>query len=711
LSAGGHDSGVLARLDPHQRTAVLADGPATLVSANVGSGKTTVLIAKVLHLHLDRGVPLRDLVVLTFTNKAANEIKERMLRADPTRTEADMPYFGTFHAVAMKLLRTSLPVETLGFTRDFTVIDPDELVELASQLILEMNLNVRYRNRLSARLEALRSGRKEFGRMQGADDIQALWQAVEARKRATNRMDFDDLIHHATSLLEERGPSVYAPQWILVDEFQDSDEKLLRFVDALKTPDTKLFAVGDPNQVIYSWRGGSRNVFQDFVQRTGATVVDLPLSYRSSGMILDAAGCFLTHPKKLEGMREAGSRVAVRRHHDPFNEAEHLAGRITRLHEQGMSWREVAVLYRTQRQSAVLESVFRKAGIPVEVSLRRTFKDIPVLQWLLKLLRAAVNPEDAGSLLGALTHPTFGEGLKPAAARKVLAAVDDVPEIVRAVRGFRAWAKKEAVAEEAGVTAVAAYDYFGLDEQLSPTSSDFPTNRTYAVSLLEAVERLAKTKKCGFLDATAEFLHVTALHGIDALKEDLHRDDDAVRLMTLHACKGLEFTCVFIIGANPGLVPLPSRSEEALEEEKRLFFVGMTRARDELEISYYNSPDDPRVLSGPSSFLSMIPEHLLSMSDDSAAAETPEVVLRNFRKEIRGRIEQRGKDREETVAAVEDSEPAVAEEGAAPAVRRVRHAKYGLGIVVSEDEEAISVDFENYGMKSFAEAFAALEEA
>jgi DNA helicase-2/ATP-dependent DNA helicase PcrA len=679
------DSGVLSRLDPHQRAAVLADGPATLVSANVGSGKTTVLIAKVLHLHLDGGVPLRELVVLTFTNKAADEIKERMLRADPARTEEDMPYFGTFHAVAMKLLRTTLPVETLGYTRDFTVIDMDELVELASELILEKGLVVRYRNRLSARLEALRSGHADFGRMKRGDDIQALWQAMEERKRATNRMDFDDLIHHATTLLEARGPSTYAPRWILVDEFQDSDEKLLRFVDALKTPATKLFAVGDPNQVIYSWRGGSRNVFRDFVQRTGATVVDLPLSYRSSGVILDAAGCFLTHPKKLEGTREAGSRIAVRRHHDPFNEAEYLAGRIARLHEQGTAWRDVAVLYRLQRQSAVLEAVFRKAGIPFEVSLRRSFKDIPVLQWMLKLLRAAVNPEDTGSLLGVLTHPTFGEGLKPAA-----------------IKGFRAWA----AGVTASVTAGAVYEYFKLDAQLSPTSSNYPANKAFVVSLLEAVSRLAEVRKCDFPSAVAEFLHATTLHGIDALKEDLHRDDDAVRLMTLHACKGLEFMSVFIIGANPGLIPLQSRSEEELEEEQRLFFVGMTRARDELEISYYNSPDDPRVLSGPSSFLSMIPGHLVQTSDDGAAGETPDVVLRNFRKEIRVRIEQRGKDKD-AAAAPED----VTESSAPAAVRRVRHVKYGLGVVVSEDEESIGVDFENYGKKAFAKAFAALEEA
>lgn len=697
------DSGVLSRLDPHQRAAVLADGPATLVSANVGSGKTTVLIAKVLHLHLDGGVPLRELVVLTFTNKAADEIKERMLRADPARTEADMPYFGTFHAVAMKLLRTTLPVETLGYTRDFTVIDMDELVELASELILEKGLVVRYRNRLSTRLEALRSGRADFGRMKRGDDIQALWQAVEERKRATNRMDFDDLIHQATTLLEARGPSPYAPRWILVDEFQDGDEKLLRFVDALKTQDTKLFAVGDPNQVIYSWRGGSRNVFRDFVQRTGATVVDLPLSYRSSGVILDAAGCFLTHPKKLEGTREAGSRIAVRRHHDPFNEAEYLAGRIARLHEQGTAWRDVAVLYRLQRQSAVLEAVFRKAGIPFEVSLRRSFKDIPVLQWMLKLLRAAVNPEDKGSLLGAQTHPTFGEGLKPAA-----------------VQGFRAWAASATADAEAGaaagVTAASVYEFLGLDAQLSPTSSNYPANKAFVVSLLEAVARLAEVRKCDFPSAVAEFLHATTLHGIDALKEDLHRDDDAVRLMTLHACKGLEFMSVFIIGANPGLIPLQSRSEEELEEEQRLFFVGMTRARDELEISYYNSPDDPRVLSGPSRYLSMIPGHLVSTSGDGAAGETPDVVLRNFRKVIRERIEQRGKDKGEAAATGEGSEPAAADEesaeSAAPtAVRRVRHAKYGLGVVVAEDEDSIGVDFENYGKKSFAKAFAALEEA
>ncbi len=691
---------MLQRLNPQQREAVLDDSPATLVNASVGSGKTTVLISKVLYLYSVKNVPLREMVVLTFTNKAANEIRERMRAADPALSDADMPFFGTFHGVALRLLQTVLPVQTLGYTPGFTIIDPDELLEMASGLMSEHALDIKYVNSLSGRLEAYRAGKPLYGNMKKPDDIERLWNLVRTRKLVMNQMDFDDLIANVSRLAE---PRLFAPRWILVDEFQDSDEKLTAFIEALRTPDTRLFAVGDPNQIIYSWRGSRQDIFKDFVRTNRAREISLPVNYRSTATILSAAKCFLNDRSALVGIRDTGSRIAVRRHYDPFNEAEYLAGRIARLRAEGVGYREIAVLYRLQRQTVVLGNVFTQAGIPYEVSMRRTLKDVPVLLWTMRLLRAATNRNDSGSLVAVLRDPSFGDGLTPRAARALAEGRPGEPrsELMERIRGFAAWGSGRMDAD--GV-----YGYLDLDSRLQPTSSGYAANRELVDGLLEKLDAYLKNKGLPLVEGTASFLNAVALHGIDVVNEDAHTDRDAVQLMTLHACKGLEFRQVFIIGANQGLIPLGScKTPEEEAEEKRLFFVGITRAKDSLEISYCTSPEDARVLPEPSGYLAMIPARLTSREDGGGAGEggAPAAVdMRSLRWEVRERIAAGG---EPEVASAAAAEPPAPEDRP---TRRVRHGKYGVGVVVAEDEDTVTVAFEGYGEKSFSKTFLQLEE-
>jgi superfamily I DNA/RNA helicase len=364
----------LERLNSHQRAAVLDISPVCLVNAQVGSGRPTVLIAKCCTSIRQACVPLRDMVVLTFTNKAAGEIRERMREADHRLTEADMPWFGTFHGVALRMLQKLLPVEKIGYRPGFSVIDPDELHTMAAGLIVEHGLNVRYPNSLQNRIEAWRAGRTLYGNMKKPDDMGRLWELLQEKKRAANRMDFDDLIAYCTALLREQ-PRPYTPQWILLDEFQDSDAKLLDFVEALRTEETRLFAVGDPNQVIYSWRGSDLHVFRDFAKANRATVLSLPVNYRSTGTILDAARSLLGDASVLDGVREPGSALRLRRHHNPFNEAEYLAETINHLRRWGSLSRHRGTVPAAAPSRCAGRRLFR-AGIPYVVSMRKTLKDL-----------------------------------------------------------------------------------------------------------------------------------------------------------------------------------------------------------------------------------------------------------------------------------------------------------------------------------------------
>ncbi len=543
---------------------MLDESRAVLVNAAVGSGKTTVLIAKALYEHAVCGVPLREMAVLTFTNKAADEIRERMRAAAPEARDEETAWFGTFHSVALRLLQQTLPVEELGFSPSFTVLAPDEELELAERLIGTHGLCVKYRNKLGKRMEAFASGRSLYGVMKREDDIGRLCELLAREKLRMNAMNFDDLLKNAARLLRSAG---WSPRRVIVDEFQDCDALQVELLRSMTSPGTKLFVVGDPNQVIYSWRGGGRDIFRRFATEFGATELSLPVNYRSSATILEAAKFFLEDRSQLEGIRDPGAGIVVRNHYNPFLEAVSLAETIWRLHKTGAPWREIAVLFRMQRQSAALEDAFARRGIPFTASARRSAKD--------------------------------------------------------------------ALAAE-------------------------PKNETSPAPLEEA--------------------------------------EDAVRLMTLHACKGLEFRCVFIVGVNYGLIPLhtsPGRWEEQ-EEERRLFFVGITRAKDYLELSYYTSPDDPRVMPGKSGYLSMIPARLLEAPDEAPG----EADLQGYRRMILENREKRG--------AQDVFGPVRTEEAPAEA-RRAVHPRYGEGVVESEDETSYTVGFGQYGTKTFSKDFCPLE--
>ena len=587
----------LRKLNNEQLEAVLDESRTCVVNANVGSGKTTVLIAKILYLYYEKQIDYEDMVVLTFTNKAAEEIKERLREMEGALPPEVLRGFGTFHSVAYYLLKNALPVEEIGYAGDFSVMAPEEELALAETLVREKKLKIKYPARLKNRLEqalALTEGDRESAQAQRLskykDDIWELAVLVKEEKRRKNRMTFRELLENAIRLLRSYPVSC---RWIVIDEVQDSDELQLEFIDALRNADTRLFAVGDPNQIIYSWRGSSVDACFTLAHRYGARVLTLPVNYRSGSRILAMAGYFQQYGDRLKGSREECGNIRVTRVYDPMAEGYYLAERIRNLREEGVPCGQIAVFYRLQMQSKVLEQIFSREDIPFEVTMRR-----------------------------------------------------------------------------------------------------------------EADE----TNEAGYCDET--------LLGIQTVRPS----GDKVQLMTLHASKGLEFTYVFIIGVNYGLIPLHPAGMEEEEEERRLFFVGMTRARDFLELSCYTNPGMPKVAEGPSRFLQIVERRLETLAREevptdmgmqergSMAAADYAARLKGLKREIlENRLHIPEAQRQERA---EKAEPVPSdEEASAPTVyRRVRHGKYGEGQVLSETEDMITVTFEGYGQKEFMKAFVTLEE-
>lgn len=715
----------LQRLNEYQKAAVFDESNACLVNANVGSGKTTVLITKVMYLHYEKQVPYRQMVVLTFTNKAADEIKERLLALEPDIPEEELWGFGTFHSVSLRMLKEQLPVEQLGYTKNFTVMDPDEETELAEQLIVTYQLKIKYKNRLKKRLEQQKSKYQ--------DDIETLKVLLQEAKKNQDKMTFDELLTNTCKLLKDYRASQDkieggTPSWIIVDEVQDSDEKQLALIDCLKSPETHFFAVGDPNQVIYSWRGSAFHIFYQLKTKYQATELTLPVNYRSSKEILAVARCFMQQGGALESSRTEsrdGEKIQIRKMYDPFQEADYLAGRIQKLHEVGVRYQEIAIFYRLQEQSAVFEQVFAREGIPFEVSLKKTVKDLPVLNWLLKVLRFAVNPRDLASGIAALTDKKYGDGITVREAEKELAFLieDRIGAESENLNRIQETEKEVSVSladcmigfekeyqDCAIITAEEIWNYFSLDSYLHPTTADYRENRALVVDFLQRMIAYQEEKKEKVLDGFREFLNLSSLYGIHILQKEIHNEDDSVKLMTLHASKGLEFSYVFITGVNYGLIPLQTKSFEEEEEEQRLFFVGITRAKEHLELSYYTNPGQYRAMPGPSRFLRMIPGKLVEggeLEKTDAAAHLQELkreILKNRQTEEDKRNSNLYTEKKKQQDPIRKTNQA---DQRPP--KKVKHSKYGYGVIISEDDIMIKVVFEDYGEKDLMKAFTALE--
>ncbi len=680
-------------LNEYQKAAVIDHRRVLLVNSQVGSGKTTVLLHKLLYLHFIKKLPLQSMVVLTFTNKAAQEIKDRLKQLNADIKDEEMKFFGTFHGVARTLLADVLPVEDVGYSRGFTIADSNEMVEIYERIINENKLSIKYKSKLQKRIDKFKQGQPLYANMKQDDDISEFLEHVKIEKRKSNVMDFDDLIDFTVKLLPE---SDFRPEWIVIDEFQDCDKKQLQMIEHMTKAKTSVFAVGDPNQVIYTWRGGSKDIFREFKLKYDAAELTLPINYRSTSNILKAARVFMEPGGALEGVRDKGKPIIIKKHHNSFNEAVYLCDKIKQHIAEGDSYSDIAIFYRKQKQAEVFRDVFAKHELPCEVAVKKTLRDIPVMYWMIRLLKASVNRSDKDSLIYILCNNRYGAGITLKKAKELIKSYDSCHaaeaiegEIINCTRGFEAWCRELGKASPKEI-----YDYFDLSMFLMPTSISFEEDKSNVLRLLEDICSYAGLISFNTFEGIKEYVDKSALYGNQVINEGISKSVDSVKLMTLHASKGLEFKHVYISGANLGNIPMANKSPEGEQEEQRLFFVGITRAKDSLEISYHSNPDDYGVYGVPSPYLRMIPEELIESEDLGSRASS----LNQLRREIKNNIDNKSDAEEQAVIVPVEK-----------AYRLVLHDKYGEGRVISEDESNVLVDFPIYGEKTFIKLFSQLK--
>lgn len=606
-------------LNPEQREAVAHLSGPLLVLAGAGSGKTRVLTTRIAVLMDEHGVPPERIFAVTFTNKAASEMKHRiatLLSRDPTGL-----WIGTFHSLSARLLRRE--AERLGFSRQFTIFDEDDRLALIRRLLEERNIAAKLFPPRA--VQSIISSAKN--KMMSADQLAAtagfdriaqiaaeLMDPLAAALKRQNAMDFDDLMLHPLTLFREH-PDRLA-WWrdrfgfVMVDEFQDTNKaqyELVRYLGG----HGNVFAVGDDDQSIYGWRGAEVKNMVDFQKDfPAARVVRLEENYRSTQVILDAANAAISRNtgrlgKTLRTRRTGGESVTVVAAADERDEAEYIARELAKRSSAG-EWalEDMAVLYRTNAQSRAMEEAFRRAGVAYRVVGAISFYERREVKDLLGYLRLIANPSDDEAFMRAIAVPRRGIGEASLETFRIAATgwgktLLETARIADRVTGLRPNVREglqrfSALIDDFRSQSATAAPVLILEALIGAIDYE-------AVLLAEGQEGIDRWDNVRELVAgAAEWSEVvTEDDGSTPLERylteaallsavDKSDGDDGVTLMTLHTAKGLEWPVVVLSGLEDGLFPL-ARSMETqagLEEERRLFYVGLTRAKDKLYLSW-----------------------------------------------------------------------------------------------------------------------------
>ncbi len=723
------DSPLFEDLNPAQREAVAATEGPVLVVAGAGSGKTRVLTYRIAHLIRDLGVSPRSILAITFTNKAANEMKERV--AALVGRAAQGMWVSTFHSACVRILRREAP--RLGYRSAFSIYDDADSVRLLTLCVKDLDLDTkrfpprnlkaaisRAKNEL-VDYESFRSRGEGFYHTQIAD----VYRLYQQRLLAASAMDFDDLLMVTVELFGAF-PDVLAHyqerfRYVLVDEYQDTNHAQYVLVKQLTATHRNLCVVGDGDQSIYRFRGADiRNILEFEQDYPDARIVVLDQNYRSTETILQAANALIANnprrqPKRLWSEKGEGERIVRFEAEDEHDEAGFVADEVDRLRDQGFELSDIAVFYRTNAQSRVLEDTFVRRGIPYLVVGSVKFYDRREIKDVLAYLRAIVNPDDQVAIKRIINEPRrgigdttighldrfaesnrigFWEALERADEVGALnaRAVTRLAEFREIMAGIRR--RVEADGVEAGIAAVLAdtgylanleadrtIEALGRIEnlrELQSVAAEFEESNTGAVVGDEPWDEMDNLRR---LELFLESVSLT--NDVD----DLDEGAGAVTLMTIHNAKGLEFPVVFLVGLEDGVFPHMRTlgDPEELEEERRLAYVGITRAQERLYLTSAWS----RMLWGsssynpPSRFLKEIPDHL---------------------------VEPAGKRRR---SAAEATNPVrtVGPDEVGPGAR-VRHDTWGEGtvreVVGAGDRAEAVVEFDSAGRKRLLLAWAPL---
>ena len=597
-------------LNPQQRAAVAhCDGP-LLVLAGAGSGKTRVIVEKIAHLIQSGRYPAKRIAAITFTNKSAKEMRERVSRRIKGDAAEGLTVC-TFHALGLKILQ--IEHEKIGLRRGFSIFDSDDTLAQMKDLMPGAKPDA------AQAMQSLVSNIKNAGLSpeQAADaarsarehEAASLYARYQRRLETFNAVDFDDLIRLPVQLLEADADAVAGWRerigYLLVDECQDTNDAQYRLLKALAGPKANITCVGDDDQSIYAWRGANpENLTQLGKDYPNLEVVKLEQNYRCSNRVLRAANALIAnnpheHPKTLWSAQADGERIRILECRDTAHEAERIAGEIQFLHTaREAPWNEFCILFRGNHQSRVLEKALQMLRIPYHLSGGTAFLDRGEVKDALSWLRLIANPDDDAAFLRAVQSPARGIGATTLAKLAEMARHAHLP-LSRAAESMGLLKQLQPRAANAlGAFTDILRQLRGEAAHLPP--SELVRKLNERSGLLAALREQCKTEELfrirrGNLDELADWFEGARGAGPGELAAQLallsHADKgdpgDQVRLMSLHAAKGLEFRYVFIVGMNDNTLPHEASIDEGrLDEERRLLYVGITRAKEQLWLSY-----------------------------------------------------------------------------------------------------------------------------
>ena len=737
-------------LNEMQKKAVFQTEGPVLILAGAGSGKTRVLTHRIAYLIEEKGVNPWNILAITFTNKAAGEMRERVDHLVGFGSESI--WVSTFHSACVRILRRF--IDRLGYDTNFTIYDTDDQKSLMKEVCKYLQIDTKtYRER--ALLSAISSAKNEMISPQefllqaegdfSKQKIAEVYLEYEKQLRANNALDFDDLLVRAVQLFETQ-PDVldyYQERfrYIMVDEYQDTNTVQFHLIRILSSKYRNLCVVGDDDQSIYKFRGANiKNILNFESEFPDATVIKLEQNYRSTSNILNAANAVIHNnigrkDKTLWTENPEGEKIACKQFDNAYDEADYIAAAIQKkVKEERASYKDCAVLYRTNAQSRMFEERFVSTNIPYKVIggvnfyARREIKD------LLAYLRTIENGRDDLAVRRIINVPKRGIGLtsinrvqeyalqKETGFYEALLAADLIPGIGRALSKLESFvALIEHFKEEAGrltplallTDIIETLDYENYLEEIDMEDAE---------SRIENIEEL-KSKLASYEESCEEageqptlsrFLEEVALVAdIDNLDEE----SDYVVLMTLHSAKGLEFSYVFLAGMEDGLFPsymtITADDPMELEEERRLCYVGITRAMKELTLTCAKR----RMVRGEtqyniaSRFLKEIPESLIG-TVSGTLRERPQMEI------ARNQTYAKAKAAFHSQAfgikrPVQQFKVASGEGPGYDVGDRVRHMKFGEGLVTAITEGGrdyeVTVEFDRFGVKKMFAAFAKLQ--
>ena len=682
----------LDNLNKQQKEAVThIDGP-MLVLAGAGSGKTKVLTSRIAYL-IENGVNPRNILAITFTNKAAKEMKDRVVNL--IGSSANYIQISTFHSLGLKMIKENYSV--LGYDKNFTILDSDDTLTVVKKIIKEMNLNPQFynakaiRNKISSAKNELMSV-SEFSHVEFDKDIVRIFEKYNSILKTNNSVDFDDLLVLPIQLLNnseilDRYQELY--KYILIDEYQDTNEAQYKFTKKLASKYKNIFVVGDNDQAIYAFRGANfKNILNFEKDYPNCKTILLEENYRSTKMILNAANSVIKNNKErkdknLWSNNPEGNKIKYIQADSDKEEGSYISSKIKELNNNGVNYEDIAILYRTNAQSRLIEEEMLKNNIPYRVVGSFYFYNRKEIKDLLCYLRLINNPHDDISLARVINVPKRGIGAKTmenldAKSNELGISLFDAISDGKELAFKNLILKMRGECENLSLTEMVdlVLNESGMKQELV---NEKTLESDIRIENLEEFKSITKNYEEEFgVISLSDFLNEISL--VSDMSE--HQESkNKVSLMTVHAVKGLEFDYVFVTGMEEGIFPhynaINDGSRSAIEEERRLCYVAITRAKKDLWLLNAKR----RMLFGntqtnlPSRFMDEIDPKYLEVENNRKSVFKK---VNNFVKEEmfnKNNVDYKAGD-------------------------LINHTEYGQGVIISVDKSIITVAFPHpYGVK------------